>query len=184
MTPLEEVLNFRTAHRVNRMRAAQWVMDHPHSLEELLQLCFQHDNPIAIKASWALEFVILEKPFWLYPHLDLYCKEIGNAKLESAIRAFAHIAEILVLRYYKKKDPDLLPIMNQTHKEQLVACCFDWLIEDHKVACQCRAMLCLYFLGTEQDWIHPELAQILSERIHRGSAGYKNRAQKILDKLS
>jgi hypothetical protein len=42
-------------------------------------------------------------------------------------------------------------------------------------------MTCLYYRGTEIEWIHPELKQVIEERIHQGSAGYKNRGSKILD---
>ena len=181
---LEEVLNYRTAHRENRMKAAQWVLDHPEHFEELLGYTFKHNEKVALKASWALEFVFLEKPELLYPHLDLFFSEIGQATHQSVIRPLAHISEILCIKYYKKKDPYLKGSFSQTHKQQLIGCCFDWLIGNHKVACKCRAMTCLYYLGSEQDWIYPELTHILNERIHRGTAGYKNRALKILEQLN
>ncbi|PQB04569.1 adenylosuccinate lyase [Aureitalea marina] len=181
---LAEVLDYRTAHRENRMKAAQWVLANPDCFEDLLNYSLQHGEKIAIKASWVLEFVFLERPELLYPQIDTFCSQIGGATRESAIRPFAHISEVLCVNYYKKFDPKLRSVLNDTHKQQLVECCFDWMIGDHKVACQARAMLCLYYLGNEQEWVHPELVQILKERIHHGSAGYKNRAQKILDKLS
>ena len=181
---LEDVLSYRTAHRENRMKAAQWVLAHPEHVEGLLRYTFKHNEKVALKASWALEFVFLEKPELLYPYLDLFFSEIGEATHESVIRPLAHISEILCIKYYKKKDPELRAVLDEPHKQLLIECCFDWLIGDHKVACQCRAMTCLYYLGSEQEWIYPELKHILNDRIHHGSAGYKNRAQKILDKLS
>ena len=53
-----------------------------------------------------------------------------------------------------------------------------------KVACQVHAMTALYFLGTEYDWIHPDLEQIVQQNIHNGSAGYKARGRHILENIS
>jgi len=44
-------------------------------------------------------------------------------------------------------------------------------------------MTVLYFLGTEFEWIHPELEQIIEKNIHQGSAGYKSRGQHTLENI-
>ena len=66
----------------------------------------------------------------------------------------------------------------------MAECCFDWLISDQKVACQVRAMTSLYYLGTEFNWIHPELKTIIEQNIHQGSAGYKARGKKIIQLIN
>lgn len=166
------------------MKAARWVLSHPETFPELLGYTFSPVQETSIRASWVLEFVCLERLDWLYPHLDEFFQNLSSIKHESVMRPLANICERLCLAYYKKSEHALQAAMHRDHKEKLVECSFDWLIEEHKVATQVRAMTCLYYLGTEIDWIHPELKQVLEERIHSGSAGYKNRAGKILERMA
>jgi len=42
----------------------------------------------------------------------------------------------------------------------------------------------LYFLGTEFDWIHPELKTIIERDYSSQSAGFKARARHILIKIN
>ena len=65
----------------------------------------------------------------------------------------------------------------------MTECCFDWLITDKKIACQARAMTALFHLGTEFEWIHPELQQIIEQNIHLGSAGYKARGKNTIKQI-
>jgi hypothetical protein len=176
-------INYDKAYRKNRLGAAQWVLAHPEYLEELLQYCFVEDKVLAKKATWVLEFVCREQLSLLYPHLDYFIEHLPEAQGDGALRAVGLICELLTLQYYKKKDKTLLPIFTNNHKEVMTECCFDWLITDQKVACQARAMLALFWLGTEKDWIHPELKNIINRNLPTGSAGYKNRGQKIIHKI-
>ncbi len=180
---LFQKINYDKAYRENRYGAAVWILEHPESIPELLKYCFKNDEDISYKANWSLEFVCLENLELLYPHFDFFFKNLPDAYKHQSVRPLSHICEMICIRYYKKKDPLLLKILNATHKEVMIECSFDWLITDQKIACQARAMLCLYYLGTEFDWIHEELAQILERNIPSGSAGYKSRGKKILSKI-
>ena len=108
---------------------------------------------------------------------------LPKAKLDQVVRPMAHICERLCLRYYKKEDPEIRAVLSEAHKLVMTECSFDWLITDQKVACQVRAMTCLFYLGTEIDWVHSNLKQILEDNIHKGSAGYKSRAKKTLEQI-
>ncbi|WP_378176144.1 hypothetical protein [Aquimarina sp. SS2-1] len=44
-------------------------------------------------------------------------------------------------------------------------------------------MTSLYLLGTEFDWVHPELKITLENNYHSGSAAYQARSRMILKKL-
>jgi len=177
---LENVLSYEKAYRSHRLEAANWVLDNPNSFIELLKYCFANDPTMSHKANWVLEFVCIDSLHLLYPHLDYFFDKLPAVKADSSLRPLAHICELLVLEYYKKKDPILNELLTDLHKEQMAECCFDWLITNQKVACQVRAMTCLYFLGTESDWIHPELQTIIASHIPKGSAGYKSRGKKTL----
>lgn len=179
---LFEQINYDKAYRANRLGAAQWVLAHPETMKELLSYCFEPEqDDISHKACWVLEFVCLDSLALLFPHLDFFFEHISEVKKDSSVRPLAHLCELLTIEYYKKSNPTMSSVFTQTHKEVMTEVCFDWLITDQKVACQARAMTSLYFLGTEFDWIHPELVTVIEQRIHDGSAGYKNRGRKTIE---
>lgn len=180
---LFEIINFDKAYRKNRMNAAQWVLKNPDIFSELLVFAFKNDKEISHKANWVLEFVCLENIALLYPHLDFFFEKLSSVKADSSVRPLSHICEILCLLYYKEKEPTIRDSFKEKHKELLVECAFDWLITNQKVACEVRAMTCLFYLGTERDWIHPELKTIIEANIHHKSAGYKSRGKHILEKI-
>ena len=182
-TSLFDKINYDKAYRENRYGAAMWVLEHPETLQELLEYCFKNDKEISHKANWALEFVCLEKLALLVPYFDYFFENMSKVKSHQSVRALSHICEIVCIEYYKKNNPLLIDSFTENHKNIIVECSFDWLITDQKIACQARAMLCLYYLGRENDWIHPELRQILERNIPGGSAGYKARGKKILSRI-
>ncbi|MFC7358555.1 adenylosuccinate lyase [Jejudonia soesokkakensis] len=180
---LLEHINYEKAYRINRLEAANWVLAHPETLPELVAYCFGKDKKIATKAAWVLEFVCRSKLSLLFPHLNTFIIQLPKAEGHGALRAVSLICELLMLDYYKNKNAKLQAILTSQHKTIITECCFDWMITNQKVACQARAMLALYLLGTEIDWIHPELQAILNQNIVKGSAGYKSRGGKILEKI-
>ncbi|MEM7087202.1 MAG: hypothetical protein AAF489_13525 [Bacteroidota bacterium] len=178
-------INYDKAYRKNRLGAAQWVLAHPETFPELLNYCFAEDQgDLSHKAAWVLEFVCRDDLSLLYPHFDLFFERLPLVKKDQSLRPMAHLCELLTLQYYKKNDPELAPLFLEKHKTQMIECSFDWLITDQKVACQVRAMTALYFLGTEFDWIHPELQQIIEQNIHGGSGGYKARGRSVLSQIA
>ena len=181
---LLEQISYKKAYRENRLNAAEWVLDHEDTLPELVAYCFHEDKELATKASWVLEFVARKKLVALLPHLDYFFEHLATATTDGQLRSFALICELLCLDYYKKQHKPVRLALLSKHKEQMTECCFDWMITSQKVACQARAMTCIYFLGTEQDWIHPELHRIISDHLHLGSAGYQSRGKKILELIN
>lgn len=178
-------INYDKAYRKNRLSAAHWVLAHPETFGELLGYCFTEDQgDLSHKATWAMEFVCLEDLSMLFPHLDVFFGNLSRVKKDQSLRPLAHMCELLSIQYYHKKNPQLLTILSEKHKTIMTECAFDWLITDQKVACQVRAMTALYYLGTEFDWIHPELEQIIQQNIHHGSAGYKARGRNTLEKIA
>ena len=73
--------------------------------------------------------------------------------------------------------------LQSKHKEKIIECCFDYMINDEKIAPKAYAMNTLYLLGKDFDWIHPELGQILERDFYHQSAGFKARAKHLLKKL-
>ena len=180
---LVEKLNFPRAYRKTRLELAHWVIAHPETFPDLLTICFDENNNISHKAAWILEFVCTEKIEMLLPHLDLFFRHIPKARKDQSVRPFSKICLMLAKHVYKKKNVLVINSLKPLHKETMISCCFDWLITEQKVACQAYAMDALYLLGTEIDWIHPELEITLDQNIHHRSAAYKARGRITLEKI-
>ncbi|MCL6265598.1 adenylosuccinate lyase [Flagellimonas myxillae] len=157
---------------------------HPELTGKLLQEVFEQDSKDTFNASWVFDHLMRKRLVYLLPHLDSFTHGLSKLRDESGIRPMAHVCEMLCEAYFKKKDEAFLMHMTQTHLETMMTVCFDWFIGPHKVAAKVFAMSSLYYLGTRFDWVHPELRMILEETISNGTAGYKNRAKKTLDKLA
>lgn len=177
---LFEKLKNTKAYRQSRLDVALWVLDHPETFPELLDYCFQIETELSYRATWILEFVCIEQLGLLHPHLDRYFKDLPTVYRDQALRPLAKICEMLAVSYYKHREPRLLKLLSSDHKKVMTTCCFDWLISDQKVACKVYAMTTLFYLGTEFDWIHPELHAIISENIHENSPAYRARGKYVL----
>ena len=185
MSTLLAQINYAKAYRANRLAAAHWVMEHPETLPDLIDYVYlENQEAITHKAAWVLEFVALEDLSLLYSCLDQFFKRITFPKKEQTLRPLANISEKLCLAYYGRSTKYAKPPLTVKHKAVLIEACFDWIIQDKKVACTARAMTCLYEIGKEVAWIHPELKVILTQKLPHGTTGYKNRAQKIIKKIS
>ena len=181
---LLEKLNYNQAYRQTRLEAAQWVMNHPETFPKLIDYCFQIHTELSYRATWVLEFVCAEQLELLHPHLDQYFEKLPNVYQDQALRPLAKICEMIAVSYYKRKEPQLLTVLSEAHKKVMTTCCFDWLISNQKVACKVFAMTTLFYLGTEFEWIHPELKAVISENIHENSPAYRARGKDVLKKIS
>ncbi|MEZ4802499.1 MAG: adenylosuccinate lyase [Gelidibacter sp.] len=176
-------LNYVDASRANRMKYANVIIDNTCLLPNLLEILFMVDDKISCRAAWVLEFVCGEKLEELIPYLDGFTQNIHKVHLDSAVRPVAKVCEYLVIANYSKEKNKIQSALSTTHKEKIVEVCFDWLINDEKIAPKAYAMNALYLLGKEFNWIHPELSIILERDFILQSPGFKARAKRILTKL-
>jgi hypothetical protein len=179
LSEFQEKLNYVTGHRANRLKYAAEVLDNPALFLELIQICFTVSNKNHPKACWILEFVCYQKLEWMQEHLDFFCSNVEKLKDESAIRPMAKICKLLVVSHFKKKEIQL----SENHINEITENCFDWFINDTKVASKVYAMRTLYLLGNHQDWIHPELKTIIAKEYQNHSSAYKAVAREVLKKL-
>ncbi len=168
-----------TAHRKPRLEVSDFVILNPEMFPELLNYCFKIDDDISFKAAWTLEFVCENKIELLIKHFDLFFKHLPNIYKDQALRPFSKICLFIIENHYKKKKIQL----NSKQKEIITECCFDWLISNQKVATEAYAMSSLFYLGTEIDWIHPDLKQIILQNINSKSAAYKARGRITIEKI-
>ncbi len=162
---------------------AALVLDNPKVMKHLVDIAMTNDDPISSRACWVLEFVVKQKPSYIFSHLEDFTTRLGDVKLHSSVRPIAKICEILVKAYFSKKPNPVQGKLNGGHLERIATACFDWLIGDHKVAAQAYSMTSLLLLGRKFDWILPELKMVLELNYANGSAAYKARARMTLAKI-
>ena len=180
---LKEKLNFPRAYRQKRLDVAQWVLDNPETFPDLLRYCFDEKSELSYRATWILEFVCNKKLSLLFPHLDTFCKNLSLVKKDQAVRPLSKISGFLIVSFYKKKDVETRKNLSEENRKKITEACFDWLITNQKVACKVYAIESLYHLGSEFDWVRPELKTILEEGYSTHSAAFKARARFYLKKL-
>jgi len=175
------------ASRINRLKTAKYVLNNPSEFERLIALTFTPTYEYHHKAAWVLEFVLEKQINWLVPHLSHFTEKIHLLKNESAIRPVAKICKWVSNEYVVKKNAVYIEAITKTHLERLVACVFDWLIDDRKVATQAYSMDTLYNLGrlktAETDWIHPALQAVIQKNMLVKSKAYKARGKIVLQKI-
>lgn len=168
----------------NRLKYAHMVIENPTMIPQVLEILFKVDDKQSARAGWLLEFVARERLQTILPYLDTLFENIHKVHLDSAVRPMAKICEYLVEAYYSKKDNPVKNALKTEHKDKIVSCCFDWMINDEKIAAKAYSMNSLYLLGQDYDWIHPELAMILERDYQSQSAGFKARARHILKRIT
>lgn len=149
----------------------------------LLEEIFRQDKLNDFNASWVFDHLMRKKLVYLLPFIEEFTSRLDNLTSESCIRPIAHVCQMLCESYFVKNDIIFKKSMKKNHLEYLVNACFDWLIGEHKMAAKVFSMTSLLYLGEKFDWIHPELKMVLESTVPNGSAGYKNRGKKTLDKL-
>lgn len=183
-TQLYTELNYVNHSREKRLHYANLVLSNPNLMPLLLDILFEVDDKISCRAAWVLEFMSKKNLEAIIPYLDEFTSKMNTVHLDPAVRPVAKICEYLVTAYYSKTNTAIKTALTETHKQRIIAACFDWLINDEKVAPKAYSMNNLYLLGQDYDWIHPELASILQRDFQMQSSGFKARARHILKKIN
>lgn len=176
-------LNYVNHTRDNRLKYANMVLAQPELIPQLLEILFMVDDKISCRAAWVFEFMCGERIEAIVPHLDYFTENIHKVKLDSAERPVAKICECIAKAYYSNESNAVKNALQTKHQERIIEVCFDWMINDAKIAPKAYSMVTLFLFGKDHDWIHPELTMILERDFQEQSAGYKARARHILKKV-
>ncbi len=172
-----------TSTRENRSRIATVVLNDQSLFQILLQITFDADNPVSVKAAWVLEFVLNKKLDWLIPHFDYFTNNLSLIYRDSAVRPTAKICEFLSKSYTSNKPPLIKDKLTTQHINKIIEAAFDRLINEHKVAVKVYSMEALFLFGKEFDWVHNELRLLIQQEISNGSPAYKARGKRTLLKI-
>ncbi|MFL0353585.1 adenylosuccinate lyase [Xanthomarina sp. GH4-25] len=176
-------LNYVNHSREKRLHYANLIIKNPELLPELLNILFMVDDKISCRAAWVLEFMCSEKLERLIPFLDTFTENLHKVHLDPAVRPVAKICEYITKAYFSKQENPIKQALNTKHKERIIETCFDYMINDEKIAPKAYSMNTLYLFGNEFDWIHPELILIIERDFQMQSSGFKARAKQILQKI-
>ena len=173
--------------RISKAQVDQLVSElilQPELTKALFNEILLEDKEGTFNASWTFDHLMRQKLVYLLPILDEFLEGMVALKSESCIRPMTHVCEMITEAYFKKKDPVFTKNISDQQLEKIMTACFDWLISDMNMAPKVFSMTSLFYLGMKFDWVHPELRLILEDTFGSGTAGYQNRAKKILDKLT
>lgn len=166
-----------SAHTKSRIENGNFIIQNPILLNELIQFSFKTNDKLHVRSCCILEKVFEINLDLSFSHLDFICENLSFLKNDSAIRFISRFIMLLSQDNNKKK------YLTENQLERITEVCFDWLISDIKIAPKYYAILALFELGKTQDWIYPELRQILEKDVVGSSPGYKSIAKKILKKI-
>lgn len=182
-TELYQELNYVNHSREKRLHYANLLIDNPNLVDNILEILFKTDDKISPRAAWVFEFMCSKDISYIIPHLDYFTKNMNRVKIDSAVRPVAKICELIATAYTSKENHPIKKALTETHKERIIENCFDYMINNEKVAAKAYSMTTLFMLGKSYDWIHPELVMILERDFAIQSAAFKARAKHIFHKL-
>jgi len=180
---LYQELNYVNHSRAKRLYYANIVIDNPGLIPKLLNILFMVDDKVSCRAAWVFEFMCGEHLEASIPYLDTFTEHMHKVHFDSAVRPVAKICEYLIKAYYSKTKNRIQSELLPKHRERIIESCFDYMINDEKIAPKAYAMNTLFLLGKDYDWIHPELVLILERDYQMQSSGFKARARHILKKI-
>ena len=180
---LYQELNYVDHSRENRMKYARMILTNHSLYPKLLDILFKVDDKVSCRAAWVFEFACGENLEAAIPFLNKFTSNIARVHLDPAVRPVAKVCEYLVKAYYSKKDNLVKQALIPEYQERIIEACFDWMINDEKIAPKAYSMNSLYLLGKDHEWIHPELLIILERDFQMQSSGFKARARHIINKI-
>ncbi|TXE10077.1 adenylosuccinate lyase [Seonamhaeicola algicola] len=181
-TELYNELNYVNHSREKRNYYANLMINNPNLIPKLLDILFKVDDKISPRAAWVFEFMCSKNIDFVVPHLSTFTQNIKYVHIDAAVRPVAKVCELIAMAY-KNNHKKITNALTQTHKELIIETCFDYLINDEKVAPKAYSMTTLYIFGKEYDWIYPELITILERDFTLQSAAFKARAKQVLKKI-
>ena len=180
---LYKALAYVDSSREKRSYYAALIQANPSLLKDVLAILFMVDDERSQKAGWLAEFVIKNNLSSLLPYLDYFIDNMDKVYQDSGVRPVSKICELLAISYYKERNLDTSEFLLEEHRLKMVETSFDWMITEQKVAVKAYTMTTLYYLGTEFNWVHPELKQLMEAGYNQGSAAFKARSRQILSLL-
>jgi hypothetical protein len=157
--------------RRNTDMVADLVMQKPALFDELFQAFLRNEEPVSRRAAWVVDIVTEKFPELLIPHLG---------HILSMLPKFKHDG----LKRHSLRMLDRSPLPDGDELGKLITICFEWLLSPREaVAVKIYCMDLLFRISRIEPDLKNELADSIEYRMREETAGFKNRGQKMLDKL-
>jgi hypothetical protein len=169
-----------TCHVASRKMVSNFAMKDEKNLSEMIELAFDTNNELHVKAFWSLDLVCEKKLKQFAPYIEDFCVILPKIKDDSALRPATKIAFFLSKSNHRKNGISL----TQEQEHNLIEALIDRLIQDEKVAAKVYAMKALFVLGKKYDWVHEELKTIIEQDYSNHTAAYQAATRNLLKKLN
>jgi len=164
----------------SRQDMAVLLLDQPSYLIDLIKFVNNPQHKFALKSIWTIEQAMLINPLCIVNHLELFISTLPEKQDDSTLRSIAKIGSIILTNPILKKAFDQLDKKVQLH---MVDCNFIWFTKAYRVAVKVHAMENLSRLCNLEDWIKPNLIELIELNYQSQSAAYQARARKVLNRL-
>lgn len=143
----------------------------PNILDFLWEISIENHYPASWRAAWIYSKVVDKNPKLALKHLHLIPKYLLKFNHDGQKRELLKVV--------------LLFPINEQDMGLLLKICFDWLANPHESASvRVHSMQIVYEISCIEPDLQAELKLILLQLLPDADAGLKNRATKILEKLS
>ena len=181
---IKELNVIPSINRESVKQLSKLILNDQQLFESLVEIAFDYDNEISLKAIITLEIVVEQRLDWIAYKLSYFTNNIASLKDENAIRSASKICNLIAQDYTSKFDSAVKLIMTHEQLSEIIETCFDWLLKDYKASIKTQSMEALFHIGKKISWIHYEVRLILEKSSTNQSSNYISKANKVLEMIS
>lgn len=169
MNILQELQQARSKNR--NQRIIDFIGDSQEYFDELLSYFAENDARIQDTIAWIMSDCVQKNPTFLDRHFDFVCQNLKNPATNGVernmYRALQYVVEI-----------------PEEYQGEIVELAFEKLsAANTAIANKVFSMTVVYNISKTLTELQQELAIMIEDQLPYGSAGFKNRGQKILNEI-
>jgi len=181
---IKELNSIPSINRESVKQLSKIILNDQNLFKSLVEVAFDYDNEISLKAIITLEIVVEQRLDWIAYNLSYFTNNISALKNENAIRSASKICNLIAQDYTSKFDSAVKLIMTHEQLSEIIETCFDWLLKDYKASIKTQSMEALFHIGKKVSWVHYEVKLILEKNSTNQSSNYISKANKVLEMIS
>lgn len=167
---LKELLLVEMGRR-NTDFVADLITQKPEAFHALFCLFSGNTEPVSRRAAWVMDVVSEKQPELIAPYLNVIIDLLPEFRHDGLKR---HSMRILARS----------PLPDELRLGKLIQICFDWLLSPNEaVAAKVYCMDILFRITRIEPDLKKELADSIEWRMNEETAGFKNRGQKLINRL-
>ena len=180
---IKELNTIPNTNRESLKKLSKLILTDQSLFESLVEISFDYDYDISLKAIATLELVVEQRLDWIAYNLSYFTKNISRVKDENAIKSISKICNLIAQEYTSKYDSPIKLILTYEQLSEIIETCFDWMLKDYKASIKTNAMDTLFHIGKKIGWIHYEVKLIIDKNISAESSSYASKAKKVLEMI-